>query len=199
MTGSGTTRVGVDIGGTKVLGGVVDPDGEVRQNAVYIASSLTERGGSWLAFGAGSPLQFLLAYVLPHGVIELPAFYQDFEGRRSRNGAKMVSNSLAIQTGANPATASISFHWGKAGDGTPAPFFPDRGEEALWFGNGVRVSDPAGRYATTYYQAGADAPWPPGWRRIAGRPCCCWRPAAARTAASRVSAYVQVFPPSKRA
>jgi uncharacterized membrane protein SpoIIM required for sporulation len=39
----------------------------------FVASSLTERGGSWLAFGADSPLQFLAAYVLPHGVIELPA------------------------------------------------------------------------------------------------------------------------------
>lgn len=38
----------------------------------FVASSLTERGGSWLALGADSPLQFLLAYVLPHGLIELP-------------------------------------------------------------------------------------------------------------------------------
>jgi len=38
----------------------------------FVASALTERGGSWLAMGANSPLQFLLAYVLPHGIIELP-------------------------------------------------------------------------------------------------------------------------------
>jgi uncharacterized membrane protein SpoIIM required for sporulation len=38
----------------------------------FVASSLGERGGSWLALGANSPLQFLLAYVLPHGVLELP-------------------------------------------------------------------------------------------------------------------------------
>ena len=38
----------------------------------FVASALTERGGSWLALGADSPLQFLLAYVLPHGIIELP-------------------------------------------------------------------------------------------------------------------------------
>jgi uncharacterized membrane protein SpoIIM required for sporulation len=38
----------------------------------FVASSLTERGGSWLTLGGNSPLQFLLAYVLPHGVIELP-------------------------------------------------------------------------------------------------------------------------------
>jgi uncharacterized membrane protein SpoIIM required for sporulation len=39
----------------------------------FVANSLSERGGSWLALGADSPLQFLLGYVLPHGVLELPA------------------------------------------------------------------------------------------------------------------------------
>jgi uncharacterized membrane protein SpoIIM required for sporulation len=38
----------------------------------FVASALSERGGSWLPLGANSPLQFLLAYVLPHGIIELP-------------------------------------------------------------------------------------------------------------------------------
>ncbi|MBK9943207.1 MAG: stage II sporulation protein M [Kouleothrix sp.] len=39
----------------------------------FVASSLADRGGSWLALGHTSPLQFVLAYVLPHGMIELPA------------------------------------------------------------------------------------------------------------------------------
>ena len=39
----------------------------------FVTSSLAERGGSWLALGNDSPLQFVLAYVLPHGIIELPA------------------------------------------------------------------------------------------------------------------------------
>jgi uncharacterized membrane protein SpoIIM required for sporulation len=38
----------------------------------FVASSLGERGGSWLELAANSPSQFLLAYVVPHGVIELP-------------------------------------------------------------------------------------------------------------------------------
>lgn len=38
----------------------------------FVASELAERGGSWLSLGPDSPLQFLLAYVLPHGIIELP-------------------------------------------------------------------------------------------------------------------------------
>jgi ABC-type transport system involved in multi-copper enzyme maturation permease subunit/uncharacterized membrane protein SpoIIM required for sporulation len=40
----------------------------------FVASSLRTQGGSWLELGANSPLQFLLAYVAPHGIIELPAF-----------------------------------------------------------------------------------------------------------------------------
>jgi uncharacterized membrane protein SpoIIM required for sporulation/ABC-type transport system involved in multi-copper enzyme maturation permease subunit len=38
----------------------------------FVASTLAERGGSWFALGHTSPLQFLLAYVVPHGIVELP-------------------------------------------------------------------------------------------------------------------------------
>jgi hypothetical protein len=65
----------------------------------------------------------------------------DPAGRNSRRGARMVSNSVAIQTGADPATATIAFYWGRAADGGPAPFLAERGAESLWFGSGVRVGD----------------------------------------------------------
>jgi uncharacterized membrane protein SpoIIM required for sporulation/ABC-type transport system involved in multi-copper enzyme maturation permease subunit len=39
----------------------------------YVAMALAEAGGSWTALGPSSPLQFILGYVLPHGVAELPA------------------------------------------------------------------------------------------------------------------------------
>ena len=39
----------------------------------YISVALAAGGGSWLELGPQSPLQFLLGYVLPHGVVELPA------------------------------------------------------------------------------------------------------------------------------
>lgn len=65
----------------------------------------------------------------------------DPSGRRTRQGARMVSNSVAIQIGTDPTTAAISFYWGRAADGSPAPFFPDRGAESLWLGNGVRAGD----------------------------------------------------------
>jgi hypothetical protein len=65
----------------------------------------------------------------------------DRSGRETRQGAKMVSNSVAIQTGTDPATSAIAFYWGRTADGSPAAFFPDRGAESLWLGNGVRVGD----------------------------------------------------------
>lgn len=62
-------------------------------------------------------------------------------GAGTRRGARMVSNSVAIQRGRNPATASMRFHWGRADDGGPAAFIPDEGEERHWFGNGVLLDD----------------------------------------------------------
>jgi uncharacterized membrane protein SpoIIM required for sporulation/ABC-type transport system involved in multi-copper enzyme maturation permease subunit len=38
----------------------------------FVSTVLVERGGSWLEMGPGSPLQFILAYLLPHGIVELP-------------------------------------------------------------------------------------------------------------------------------
>jgi hypothetical protein len=65
----------------------------------------------------------------------------DPSGQGTREGARMVSNSVAVQIGTDPTTAAISFHWGKSADGSPAALFPDRGGERLWFGSGVRVDD----------------------------------------------------------
>jgi Domain of unknown function (DUF4185) len=53
----------------------------------------------------------------------------------------MVSNSVAIQRGTDPVSASIQFYWGRGADGRPAAFVPDAGAERHWFGNGVRVGD----------------------------------------------------------
>jgi hypothetical protein len=65
----------------------------------------------------------------------------DPSGAGTRQGARMVSNSVAIQTGTDPTTSAITFYWGSAADGGPDAFLPDRGAESLWFGNGVRVRD----------------------------------------------------------
>ena len=65
----------------------------------------------------------------------------DPTGKRSRENARMVSNTVAIQTGADPSTAEISFCWGMDADGGPDAMFPGQGALSLWFGNGVLVDD----------------------------------------------------------
>ncbi|MGA2263860.1 MAG: DUF4185 domain-containing protein [Acidobacteriota bacterium] len=65
----------------------------------------------------------------------------DPTGRGTRQGARMVSNSVAIQVGTDPVGASIHFYWRRAADGSPAAFVPNEGDERHWFGNGVRVGD----------------------------------------------------------
>lgn len=65
----------------------------------------------------------------------------DGSGKGSRRGATMVSNTVAVQTGTNPAAATIRFYWGRGNDGAPAAIFPDRGDERHWIGSGVRVGD----------------------------------------------------------
>jgi len=65
----------------------------------------------------------------------------DTTGQAQRRGARMVSNTLGVQTGTDPTTATMAFYWGRRADGGPDAFFPDRRGERLWFGSGVRVQD----------------------------------------------------------
>jgi hypothetical protein len=65
----------------------------------------------------------------------------DASGKGTRKGARMISNSVAIQVGTDPTTAAISFYWGRDANGKPDAIFPDRNGESLWFGNGVLVGD----------------------------------------------------------
>lgn len=56
-----------------------------------------------------------------------------------RSQSTLVRNTIAIQTGADPRTASAKFHWQEHSDGSPAPFFPGHGERWYWPGHGVRL------------------------------------------------------------
>ncbi|MEJ2185489.1 MAG: DUF4185 domain-containing protein [Gemmatimonadota bacterium] len=60
-------------------------------------------------------------------------------GRRQRRGGRMIRNSLAIQTGLDPSTAAITFHWRRNDDGEPASFFAEDGADWFWPGDGVRL------------------------------------------------------------
>jgi hypothetical protein len=53
----------------------------------------------------------------------------------------MIRNSIAIQTGADPSTAAITFHWGEERPNGDRAFFPNRGSEWFWPGDGIRLGD----------------------------------------------------------
>jgi hypothetical protein len=54
-----------------------------------------------------------------------------------RKESKMVRNTVAIQTGADPTTASIAFDWAAG----PGSFFPDTADRWLWPLHGIRVEN----------------------------------------------------------
>ncbi len=56
----------------------------------------------------------------------------------TRRESKLIRNSLAIQTGVNPATAQIKFSWGGSHD-KPESFFRESGKVWHWPGHGVRL------------------------------------------------------------
>lgn len=65
----------------------------------------------------------------------------DPRGTGSRDGATMVSNSLALQTGYDPSQATAEFYWGATPDGQARAFFPDFDGGRYWPGHGIRVQD----------------------------------------------------------
>ena len=59
---------------------------------------------------------------------------------RSRRKATMVRNSVAIQQGYDPSTASIHFYW-REDEGTPTAFFAQPGTSWFWPGDGIQIDD----------------------------------------------------------
>lgn len=74
----------------------------------FVATVLAERGGSWLALGPDSPLQFLLAYVLPHGIVELPTFVIS-TALGLRIGAALLAPPAGFSAGQNLLWALANF------------------------------------------------------------------------------------------
>ncbi len=58
----------------------------------------------------------------------------------TRSHRKMVKNTIGIQEGVDPATATMRFHWDDQGP-EPGPFFTGAGETWLWPGPGQRIDD----------------------------------------------------------
>lgn len=60
---------------------------------------------------------------------------------RTSPGVTLISNTVAVQSGRDPAHATATFSWRTRADGAPAAFYPDRGAERFWPGHGVRLDD----------------------------------------------------------
>ncbi len=74
----------------------------------FVSSALADQGGSWLTLGADSPLQFILAYVFPHGIIELPAFILS-AAIGLRIGAALLAPPKGFSAGQNVLWALANF------------------------------------------------------------------------------------------
>ncbi len=59
---------------------------------------------------------------------------------RDRTNATVVRNSLAVQHGTDPSTASITFYWGVK-DHIPSSFFGDGEAQWFWPGGGALLED----------------------------------------------------------
>lgn len=55
-----------------------------------------------------------------------------------RAESTMVRNTVGVQRGADPVTASMVYHW-RGGDAAPASFFPEDGDRWYWPSHGVRL------------------------------------------------------------
>lgn len=73
-----------------------------------VATVLAADGGSWLRLGADSPLQFLLAYVVPHGIVELPTFMLS-AAIGLRIGAALLAQPAGFSAGQNLLWALAQF------------------------------------------------------------------------------------------
>ena len=58
-----------------------------------------------------------------------------------RRDAVIVRNSIAIQTGYEPSTASVKFYWHKDDSDEPASFFAEGENHWYWPGDGIRIDD----------------------------------------------------------
>ena len=55
-----------------------------------------------------------------------------------RSQAAFVRNTIAVERGSNPTSASMRFYWGSKG-GRPASLFPEQGSHWFWPQHGIRL------------------------------------------------------------
>jgi len=56
-----------------------------------------------------------------------------------RTEASMPRNTIAIQDGRDPTTATLRFFWGSSAAGKPTSFFPDGPDTWVWPADGIRL------------------------------------------------------------
>ena len=98
------------------------------------ANALFERDPAWIGGDA--------AYSIDLGAGRILWLFGDSfiatTPARKRTEAKVIRNSIAIQQGSNPSTASAQFSWHTV-NGQPASFFPEANGDWFWPGHGARV------------------------------------------------------------
>ncbi len=62
-------------------------------------------------------------------------------GSPHRSDARLVSNTIGIQRGADPSHAAIQFYWGRTPRGLPRAFFTPPDGRRLWPAHGIRLGE----------------------------------------------------------
>jgi hypothetical protein len=87
-----------------------------------------------------------------------------------RSHADLLRNTVAIERGTDPTTASMRFYWGET-RGRPSSFFPDQGSRWFWPQHGIRLGralvvflhrvkeNPKGRPGSTSRETAGGSPW----------------------------------------
>ncbi len=58
-----------------------------------------------------------------------------------RTRADLIRNSIGIQTGSDPAAASMAFFWRQTTERMPQSFFPESEKTWFWPGDGIRIGN----------------------------------------------------------
>jgi len=94
-------------------------------------------------------------------------FGDSFIGRgesRNRDDAFIVRNSIALQQGYDPSSATIDFYWDERGE-EPRSFFPGSGNRWVWPGSGIRIGDMVLLFFMEIEESGGEFGFEPrGWK-----------------------------------
>jgi hypothetical protein len=127
------------------------------------ADQLFRQDPRWLGADAASSLDLEDGRIL--WIFDNTRFDAAARGGRWGDGTR-IGTTVALQHGADPVAARMTFYWGVTAKGEPSTFVPWRGDELLRFGGGVRLGDRLVLYfmrlRERYFSSDADAEYL-GW------------------------------------